>query len=295
MNYMILAISMLACLFGGLIKKICGNRFENKDAMYQFYNAVISIISALVLIVVSDNLKISAYTILLGIIFGVITALQSVFNMKAFEKGPYSYTTVIVSLSTIIPALSGYFFWDEMISSVQVIGILLMLLCFICSVNFNGEKKKSSVAWLVYTFITFVCTGLIGVMQKIHQKSAYKQELDGFLVIAFFISFLYSVIGFLHANRSGRKWEKTIIKKEITLTIIVFMVMAGVCVAANNKMNLYLSGVMDSAIFFPTVNGGGLVLSTIASQILFKEKLSKRQWIGVAFGIVAVVLLCNPF
>lgn len=52
---------------------------------------------------------------------------------------------------------------------------------------------------------------------------------------------------------------------------------------------------MDSAIFFPIVNGGGLVLTTLAAVLLFKERLSVKQWMGVAFGIISVVFLCNPF
>ena len=73
------------------------------------------------------------------------------------------------------------------------------------------------------------------------------------------------------------------------------MLVSGVCVAINNKFNLYLSGVMDSAVFFPIVNGGGLVLTTLVAVLLFKEKLSKKQWIGIVLGILSVVFLCNPF
>ena len=73
------------------------------------------------------------------------------------------------------------------------------------------------------------------------------------------------------------------------------MIASGACAAVNNKFNLYLSGVMDSAVFFPIVNGGGLVLTTLAAVLLFKEKLSKKQWIGVVLGIASVVFLCNPF
>ena len=73
------------------------------------------------------------------------------------------------------------------------------------------------------------------------------------------------------------------------------MLASGVCVAVNNKLNLYLSGVMDSAVFFPIVNGGGLVLTTLAAVLLFKEKLSTKQWIGVVIGIASVVFLCDPF
>ena len=77
--------------------------------------------------------------------------------------------------------------------------------------------------------------------------------------------------------------------------MLAIMIVSGVCVAVNNKFNLYLSGVMDSAVFFPIVNGGGLVLATLSAVILFKEKLSTKQWIGVILGITSVVFLCNPF
>ena len=70
------------------------------------------------------------------------------------------------------------------------------------------------------------------------------------------------------------------------------MVVSGACVAVNNKLNLYLSGVIDSAIFFPVVNGGGLVLTTLAALVFFRERLTKVQWIGVGIGIVSVVFLC---
>ena len=74
--------------------------------------------------------------------------------------------------------------------------------------------------------------------------------------------------------------------------MLVLFAIGGVTAALNNQFNLYLSGVMPSAVFFPIVNGGGLVLSTAASVLLFREKLSVRQWIGLAMGTVSVLMLC---
>ena len=56
-----------------------------------------------------------------------------------------------------------------------------------------------------------------------------------------------------------------------------------------------LSGEMDSAVFFPLVNGSNLILTTLVSVLLFKEKFKKLQWVGLIAGIVAVIMLCNPF
>ena len=38
-----------------------------------------------------------------------------------------------------------------------------------------------------------------------------------------------------------------------------------------------------------------LILPALAALILFREKPSKKQWLGIALGTVAVVLLCDPF
>ncbi len=289
MTYVLLGISMAACLFGGMIRKYSGDKFIHKNTMYFAYNGVVSFAGAVVLLLSSKEITVSWFTVLLGIVFGVITAAQQIFNLKALDKGPYSYTSVIVSLSTIIPALSGYALWNENISGIQVVGIVLMLISFVCSVDYSGTQKKASWLWLLYATATFILTGLIGVLQKWHQSTDYKGELDGFLLIAFGVSALFSLIR-LTAVKSG-----PVLKQEITRKLLGIMVFAGVCAALNNKINLYLSGVMDSAVFFPVVNGGGLVLSLLASRLVFKEKFNVQKLVGIVIGILAVILLCNPF
>jgi multidrug transporter EmrE-like cation transporter len=69
-------------------------------------------------------------------------------------------------------------------------------------------------------------------------------------------------------------------------------ILIGVMTAVNHKLNLYLSGVIPSAVFFPIVNGGGLVLTTVSAVLIFGERISARQWIGVGFGVVSVIFLC---
>ena len=81
-------------------------------------------------------------------------------------------------------------------------------------------------------------------------------------------------------------------KKAAMWLLIVLFAAGGVGVALNNQINLYLSGVIPSAVFFPIVNGGGLILITLASLVFFKERLTGRQWIGLGLGIAATLLLC---
>lgn len=289
---LLLAVSMAVALGGGIIKNYFCIKISNGSADRHAYNGITSLAAAVILLLWGGISSVSLFTLLLGIAFGVMTALQQISNLKAIEQGPWAYTTVIISLSTLIPALSGTLFWNERIAWPQIVGMGLMVGCLVLSVNYKPNQKKASFRWLFYCLIAFVCTGMIGVMQKWHQNSDAKSELNAFLVIAFLVSFVYSAVswGVLHHRNEGNNG------RAFGSWLPVFLLLGGgACAAVNNKLNLYLSGVMDSAVFFPIVNGGGLVLTTAAALLFFRERLTLKQWIGLSLGILSVIFLCNPF
>lgn len=292
-----LCITMLAYLYGTIFRKPYSKQFPNKMARHG-YNTISSFVATIVLLFWGGIGNPSGFTILLAVVFGLITALCQVATLKALEFGAVSYTTVMISLSTLIPALSGVLIWREELGGAQIVGMALLVVCLFLSVDFRDKNKKGSFSWLFYCLIAFLCTGAIGVMQKIHQMSNYKAEVNAFLMIAFLCSFLCSGILFVFGYAKHRK-DAVAEKKNVAVAKWwlwgVLLVISGFASALNNKLNLILSGLMDSAVFFPLVNGGGLILTTLTGVIFFKEKLSVLQWIGVFVGISSVVLLCNPF
>ncbi len=259
------------------------------------FNAISTMMAGIILLFWGGIHEISSYTILLGIGFGLLTALQGITNLLAIETGPLSYTTVIISCSTVISALSGAVFFQETLTWAHIVGIVLMLVSFALATEKNGNQKKANLKWILYCSAAFLSTGFIGVMQKIHQNSPYKDQLNLFLVVAFGVSALFcGVFAVLLLRKSPQKTKEKSSKK-YSWIILLIMVLCGVFSAINNKFNLYLSGVIDSAVFFPIVNGGGLILTTVSAFILFKERCTKKQWCGLFFGILSVVFLCNPF
>ena len=290
-----LIISMSAFLLGGIIRKYYMAKGNGSTSSVFLFNAVGSAVSALVLFFWGGVKSISIFTLVMGVLFGVVVAVQAITNLKALELGPMSYTQTIISCSTLISALSGAMFFGEKLAWAHVLGMALMLVSFALAVDSKGEQKKATFRWLLFCLASFLTSGAIGIMQKTHQSSEYKGEINEFLVISFIISFIFSIAVVIFAKKNDGKTEKTSSGKKMLLLLIAFMVLNGVCVAVNHKLNLYLSGVMDSAVFFPIVNGGGLVTTTLAAVVIFREKLSLKQWIGVVVGIASVIFLCNPF
>ena len=169
-----------------------------------------------------------------------------------------------------------------------------MIGCLILSVKKeDGDQKKKTLRWFALCLLACAFCGGVGIMQKVHQSSAHREELTMFLVIAFICSFVFST-GSIAVQRWGKngKREPFIEKKTGAILLAVLFVAGGVGTALINQINLYLSGVVDSAIFFPVVNGGGLIMTTVLSLVFFKERLTKCQWAGMALGAAATLLLC---
>jgi drug/metabolite transporter (DMT)-like permease len=290
-NTILLIISLTAALGGSIFKKLYTNRDPHLSGSFA-YTAVVCLVATAVLFAWGGFGRASLFTVMLGVLFGAVTALQGVTNMAALQLGPLSYTTVIISFSTLISALSGMLFFGESIGYLQIVGMVLMLASFAMANGGKSGEKRANLHWLLLCIVAFLATGAIGVMQKIHQSSSFKDELNAFLVIAFAVSALFSGVFALFLRKKERASSAPKIDRANVIGLLFLMLVSGVCGAVNNKLNLYLSGVIDSVVFFPVVNGGGLVLTTLASLLIFKERLRTKQWIGILFGIASVLCLC---
>ena len=294
---LLLAITLSVALVVNVIRKYYTKNVGSTVTHVFLFGSAVSGISAITLLLWGGFGTASTFTVILAVVFGLISAVQNLTNLKAFSTGPMSYTTIIISFSTLISTLSGVMFFGEDMKAIHVVGIVLMLVSFLLAVEKKSDEGGFSAKWLVLCTVTFLMTGAIGVMQKIHQHSAHRAELNSFLIIAFCVACIVPLIlAPIFAKKEQVKISiSTSAVKHAAIALASLFIIGGICIAANNKLNLFLSGQMPSAVFFPLVNGGGLVLSTLAAVIIFKERLSPKRWVGVVVGILSVVLICNPF
>ena len=141
--YILLCISMLARLAGEAFRKKYTLHTSGNMASMFVFNAISSLVAAVVLLLWGVSAP-SAFTLWLGILFGIITALQALALLWALQIGPMSYTSVIGSFSTLVTAVSGVLFFDESITVLQAVGIAIMLCSFVFATEKDKDKKKSS-------------------------------------------------------------------------------------------------------------------------------------------------------
>lgn len=228
----------------------------------------------------------SVFTIVLGAVFGVVIASAQILNPKALETGPMSYTNLIGLCGMILPTFSGKIFWGEDITAAQYVGIALMLLSFVLGVN-PKKDKRMSVKWIIMCALIFVLNGGMGIIQKIDQTSDYAEETTQCLVTAFITATLILLASALIQHR---RTPRTVSFKSM---VPVLAAATGIGTGAVHIINMYLVGVMNSAFFFPAVNGATIMAITLASVFVFREKLSKIQIFSLVLGTLAILLVGN--
>lgn len=292
-TYFILFFSAFVCALNSTAMKVFSNRKPSR-AFNSVAVSIFSLFAAATLLVWGGFGKVSTFSVLLGIAFGALIFLNGFFSILAFASGPWSYTFLIISLSMLMPAFSGAFFWHEHISLQQYIGTALVVLCLIMSIEKKEDEKKASLKWFIFTMAAYLTAGSVGITQKIHQSSAYADELNGFLIISFVAGAVLSGISALIFTFKEGFSDHKVTLKELATSFGLFVII-GLANATMHKLNLYLVGVMDAAVFFPVANGVPIILTSLIAFTAFKEKLSKKQWVGLLIGSVAVVLLTVQF
>ena len=67
---------------------------------------------------------------------------------------------------------------------------------------------------------------------------------------------------------------------------------AGVIIGVFQCLNTYAASIIDGAVLYSSYNCATSILSAAVGRVLFKERLSKKQFIGAIIGIFSIMFLC---
>lgn len=288
MNYVLLLLSVLAETIKNAYTNHFSKRIAKNNADTYLFNAVLSFGAVIFFMFTGNVYTLSAFSLVMALVFAVVTIFAQVFLSLAMGCGPMSFSVLFTYLgSMIIPTIYAMLFLGQLPGVTQWIGFGLMLVSITLSVDLKKKGENAmSVKWLLLTFGGFVMWGLVGVCQQIHQNSQYKGEINAFLFYSFIMMTVLLWLFFLVCKKRGAE-QNYFVKSKASVLIIL----SGIGNGAINLINLYLAGVMPGIIFFPIVSGGVIILSGLAAIIVFKEWLDKKQVVAVVAGVLSVILL----
>ena len=259
------------------------------------FSALIAI--AFVFFVAVKGMAVSVTTILFGSLFGFgFIATVSVYYY-AMQSGPLSYTTFFFSASMIVPVIIGLFAWNESLKLTQGVGIAMFMAAFYCISVLGGEKGgKVNMRWIILCFATWLLNGLIGVVVKQQQITMQGTEYVQMMMMSFVSATVFAlvaaVIFFVMDAKKEKKAVGALVKADMSLMWEGKISLLGAALGSGmaNVIITYLASRLPSGYLYPITLGSVVVLVSLFSILVLKEKPSKPGLIGILIGLVAIVV-----
>lgn len=207
----------------------------------------------------------------------------TIFNVMALtaQKNGLSVASVASKMSVIIPVLFGILIYNESVGFYKVIGIILALIAVILT----SIKPKSDVVLTKAIYLPILLFLGSGVIDTSINHFAPNGNKALFLAIIFGIA---GIIGLLILS-----YKTFILKHHFKLKSIPFGIILGIVNYASIHYilkALRVDGFESSSVF--TINNVAIVaVSTLAGLILFKERISGKNWLGVLLAVISIALV----
>jgi drug/metabolite transporter (DMT)-like permease len=216
------------------------------------------------------------------------------FNIIGFttQKLGVAVASVANKLSLVIPFLFVVYRYGEKPNAFKLLGISLALIAVVltCYPPKNNDTNKPKINKLLFLLpiVLFISSGVLDALIVYVQQSFFyspTQNFNNFLITAFAVA---GTIGFLILLiQIFTKKQKFQIKA----------LLAGIAIGIPNYFSIWCLGKViasyqgNSSAIIPINNMGIVLFSAVAAWVLFKEKLSAINWLGIALAAVAIWLI----
>lgn len=221
------------------------------------------------------------FAISIGILFIVV------FNLLATgaQKVGIAISTVANKMSVIIPVIFAFIVFGDTVSILKILGIALAI-SGVYFTSTSGQKLNFDKKYLWLIVVIFAGQGLADCIFNYAQHFYVEEnEAQIFISSMFFAAFLMGIC--MTVPKFVSKKSKFELKN----------VLWGVGLGIPNFLTVYYffrsleSGIMESSQIYPILNMGVIVLSALTGYIIFKEKLSTRNWIGILLSLIAIAAI----
>lgn len=218
------------------------------------------------------------------------TLFISILNIIAISsiKVGVTITQTANKLSLIIPVLFAWYFYQETIHWIKWTGIFIALIAVIFTIWKSNTKnfKKSFITFFLPLFI-FLGSGVLDTLTKYVEKNYIKNEAiaNSYIIACFatasFIGLILLGILFL-------------LKKK---TFHIKNVIAGVILGVPNYFSIYFlimalkNNHLSSSAVIPINNIGVLFLVSLFGILIFKEKMTRLNYVGLLLSIIAILFI----
>ncbi len=220
-------------------------------------------------------------TLFLGVLFILVFNLMA----KTSQRLGVSVASVATKMSFVIPVILGLILYNEKLSFFKITGILLALAAvYFASVKDTPRaiQKRS----LLLPVMVFLGSGIIDASIKYMEENHV--ETNEFPIFSATVFGTAACTGILFILlRSFKKPLKLNFKN----------VLGGIALGIPNFFSIFFllralqNETLNSASIFTLNNVAIVMFSTLLGIILFKEKISSKNWGGILLAVISIILV----
>lgn len=198
------------------------------------------------------------------------------------QRSGVTVTSLSSKISVVLPILAGVIFFSESLNLVATIGIVLALVALVLVVGGKKDSGNVNKNWLLPILI-FFGTGTGDILMKITEQQHTGGDMGFMIAFIYFVALVFGIIivvSDIIRGKSKWQWKNSI--GGIMLGVINYF--STYCVY--NAMRYF-----DNVVLFPIYNIGVVSLTAIIGWLAFKEKLTWKNYLGLAIAIIAVILI----
>lgn len=214
----------------------------------------------------------------------VLTMMFQCAYTEAFRCGPISITLILVTFNLAFPVLAGVMFLNEKLSAVNSAGFVFMAAAFVLIYG-KADSGRVNKRWLIFTLTALVGSGLSNTVIQLFSRCEWSTYNKQMLAVNYLFS---AVICFAVSLAMHRRGENNVRLEKKTLLLILTVTLA---LGANNVLLSEFLKTIPGSLLYPAYNVSVAVLTVAADMLIFKEKISRKQLVGIVSGITAVLLL----
>lgn len=218
----------------------------------------------------------------LGILFILIFNLMAIVS----QRNGLSVASVATKMSVVIPIIFGLYLYNESLNFQKITGIILALLAVILvSVKQNSNIRLKNN--LMLPLLVFIGSGIIDTGIK-YLETFYVED-NGIPLFSATIFGFSGIIGLISL------FIKKVNQKDVKFKGL--NVLGGIFLGVSNYFSIYFllkaldHKTMESSTIFTVNNVAVVMLSGLVGFLLFKEKLSPKNWLGVIMAILSILLV----
>ena len=210
---------------------------------------------------------------------GILLPSVFIIMSKAVEFAGIVRSDAAQRLSLFLPILAAFLIFHEILSQSKVVGIVLAFIGLFCLLSKPNEQSVVDFRGVLGLVGVWFGYGIIDILFKQVAKSG------GAFPTTLFIAFsLAACIMFIYLLFKRTQWNVAnfiggIILGGLNFFNILFYIKAHQSFGAN------------PTLVFAGMNIGVICLGTITGALIFKEKISKVNWLGIVFSLCAIFCL----